>query len=253
MLVTEDLYVGYHDGFPCVDASQHSDFTCKVVLLLLAGDYPALAKATGFTHSGDCHCHWCHQSSGKDMAVNRHGSGNFRRWLQPGSMQRAAGGNFSHVESEGPPRLRNHREVVRTGVQGSHWTGTQKLHPRHTTGIWEWSPLSVVPNFDIVWDAVGDFMHVVLWYPHHLLLALKGEVQLAHPTLLALVRTNIPFEAAELSRRKKENERRVRDNVSARKVKRTKTLGIILSGLGIIPTSLGIIPNIKMYFAAYEY
>ena len=55
ILVTEDLYVGYHDGFPCVDASldpqqPNCQFMCKVSLLLLAGDYPALAKATGFTH-----------------------------------------------------------------------------------------------------------------------------------------------------------------------------------------------------------
>ena len=228
MLVTEDLHVGYHDGFPCVDASQQSNFTCKVCLLLLAGDYPALAKATGFTHSGDCHCHWCHQSSRKDMAVNRHGSGNFRRWLQPASIQRAAGGNFSHAESGGPPRFRKHSEVVCTGVQASHWTGTQKLHPRHTAGIWEWCPLSAAPNFDMVWDVVGDFMHVVLWYPHHVLPALKGELQLAKPTLLALVRNNTPLEAAEFSKRKKENARRERVNVSARKVKNNLQVGWVL-------------------------
>ena len=233
MLVTEDLYVGYHEGFPCVDASQQSSFMCKVCLLLLTGDYPALAKATGFTHAGDCHCHWCHQSSKKDMAVHRHDSGSFRRWLHPTSSERGAGGNFSQMETRGPPRFRTHSEVVRTGVQANHWTGTQALHPRHTAGIWEWCPLSAAPNYDLVWDTNADYMHLVLWYPHHLLSAMKGELQLAKPTLLATVCLNNPFEAADLKRRVQENARRERVNISARKVKiyitYTCTLGIILS------------------------
>ena len=223
MLVTEDLYVGYHDGFTCFDASQQSNFVCKVVLLLFSGDYPALAKVTGFTHAGDCHCHWCHQSSEKDMAVHRHNSGNFRRWLHPTSLQRAAGGNFSRVESGGPPRFRTHSEVVRTGVQASNWSGTQRLHPRHTAGIWEWCPLSAAPNFDLVWDVVGDFMHLVLWYPHHLLPALKGELKLAKPTLLALVHTKhgeqVALDDVAFTRIVEENKRRERVNVSSKKVR----------------------------------
>ena len=233
MLVTEDLYVGYHDGFPCVDASQQSNFLCKVVLLLFSGDYPALAKVTGFTHAGDCHCHWCHQSSKKDMAVHRHDSGNFRRWLHPASLERAAGGNFSRIETRVPPRFRTHSEVVRTGVQASNWSGSQNLHPGHTAGISEWCPLSLAPNFDLVWDIVADFMHLVLWYPHHLLPALKGELKLAKPTILALVHTKngevVPLNGAVFTSTVKENKRRERVNVSSKKVRNYNSRWVLYS------------------------
>ena len=244
MLVTEDLHVGYYEGFHCVDASaadsQQSNFMCKVVLLLLAGDYPALAKATGFTHSGACHCHWCHQTSPKDMAVNRHATGNFRRWLTPGSVHRAAGGNFRHVETGGPPRYRTHSDVVRTGVQARNWTGTQKLHPRHTAGICDWNPLSALPYFCLVWDVIGDFMHLVLWYPRHILTALNGQLPLARPRLLTLTKNNEPFENGEFRRRQQKNQQMERDNKIARKVKSSCTVSrlgtcIILDFLGIIP------------------
>ena len=222
MLVTEDLYVGYHDGFLCVDASQQAEckFMCKVSLLLLAGDYPALAKATGFTHSGNCHCHWCKQSSPKDQAVHRHATGNFRRWLHPNSLHRAALGNFRDPEHGGPPPFRTHGEVERTGLLARHWTGPQNQHPQHATGICDWCPLAAVPGFDMVWDVAPDFMHCVLWYTRHILRALKGETKVAKPTLLKLNRkASLPaYPRAELLIRNTENERRERTNALARKV-----------------------------------
>ena len=74
-----------------------------------------------------------------------------------------------------------------------------------------------------MWDVVGDFMHLVLWYPHHLLPALKGELKLAKPTLLALVHTKhgeqVALDDVAFTRIVEENKRRERVNVSSKKVR----------------------------------
>jgi hypothetical protein len=223
MLVAEDLYEGYHHGFPCVDVSGHNqpdldrNFTCRVALLLVCGDYPALAKMTGFTHAGNFHCHWCLQRSTKESHTNRFNSGDFRRWLPMESVNRSRGGNFAADETQAPPRLRDHNTVVQKSVMARHWKGTAKSHPGHTHGICDWCPLSVVPNFDIVWDTLGDFMHAVMWYSRHVVAAMKGATTLAAPRLLQLeLRKTITSE--ERLRRVRANAKTKEAYVKAKKV-----------------------------------
>ena len=173
MLVTEDLHIGYHKGFSCEDGSfpvgsplRH--FQCRVCLLMLAGDYPALAKLTGFTHAGHFHCHWCMQRSQKNPSTNRHMCGDFRRWLPSNSVQRAAGGNFDEPETNPPPPLREHRRTAALGVRARNWIGRAADHPSKTAGICNWCPLVEVPKFDIVWDTAADMMHCVKYYSYQL-------------------------------------------------------------------------------------
>ena len=224
MLVAEELYKGYYEGFTCVDgslpvASPRQIFQCKVCLLLINADYPALAKMTGFTHSGGYCCHWCMLFETKDMAINRIDTGGFRRWLPARSTQRAAGGNFAEVERRFPPPLREHRESVMQGVLASHHSGRVKDHPVNSTGIWEWCPLSVVPNYDLINDSPGDVMLAVMYYPHHVTKAMKGETALARPTYLK-VKAKPANEAEEqdCQARLMENNRRQQDNEKAREV-----------------------------------
>ena len=84
-----------------------------------------------------------------------------------------------------------------------------------------------------MWDIVADFMHLVLWYPHHLLPALKGELKLAKPTMLALVRTKIgellTLDAAEFASTVKENKRRERVNESSKKVRNYNSRWVLYS------------------------
>jgi Transposase family tnp2 len=124
MLVAEELHKGYYEGFTCEDgslpvASPRHIFQCKVCLLCISADYPALAKMTGFTHSGGYCCHWCMLFETKDMAINRIDTGGFRRWLPARSTQRASGGNFAEVERRFPPPLRD----AGCARLSSFWTG----------------------------------------------------------------------------------------------------------------------------------
>ena len=214
MLIGEDLYQGYHVGFSCNEKSQAGEsrmFMCKVVLLLLQGDIPALGKATGFVHQGDFHCHWCMQQSKKNPVTNRHYCADFRRWLPQDSMMRAAGGNFLQPELRLPPPLRQHRNVVRQGLQGRDYTGAEDKHPKILTGIRDWCPLCFVPGFDIVWDVVGDFMHAVKWYPSHLVSAMNGKTQLAPPRILQL-QLKRGLSEAEVADRHRINETRLEEH-----------------------------------------
>ena len=230
MLLTEDLHIGYHEGFSCEDGSfpvgsplRH--FQCRVCLLMLAGDYPALAKMTGFTHAGHFHCHWCMQRSQKNPSTNRHMCGDFRRWLPSNSVQRAAGGNFDEPETNPPPPLREHRRTAALGVRARNWIGRAADHPSKTAGICNWCPLVEAPKFDVVWDTAPDMMHCVKYYSAHVLPAMMGSLSLARPTLWDLkipqqmVRRMTPRELnAEKQRRVVENERRWELHKKARKV-----------------------------------
>ena len=205
-----------------MDSSQQNprsrNFMCKVSLLCLCGDYPALGKATGFTHSGCCHCHWCNQSSPKMPAVNRHYSGNFRRWLPNNSTMRSGNGTMRSQERRQPPSLREHSSVVRVGFMASSWHGAQALHPSKTKGIKTWCPLYIVPGFDIVWDTVGDFMHSVMYYPKHVVTTMRGGKEIAAGRLMKL-KLKKPLPEAELQRRKAFNRRLLIANAKARRVK----------------------------------
>ena len=152
------------------------------------------------------------------MAINRIYTGGFRRWLPARSIHRAAGGNFSEIERRSPPPLREHHESVRQGVLASHHSGPLKDHPVHSSGIGEWCPLSVVPNYDLINDSPGDMMHAILYYPHHVTKVMRGEITLAKPTYLQVKANPDAAEEEECTRRLMENQRRLTENKKAREV-----------------------------------
>ena len=138
MLIADDLITAYNEGFSCEDGSiPHGSpgrhFQCKVSLLYVTGDYPALAILTGYTHSGNLHCHWCMQDSKKDMSIGRHNCGGFRRWLPIDSRHRAGGGNFRTEEYATAPPFRNHADTEYVSVLANDWAG-----PVRTTGLDRW-------------------------------------------------------------------------------------------------------------------
>jgi hypothetical protein len=223
MLIAEDLYQGYHVGFPCTDTSAPPGatvFLCKVILLLLCGDIPAIAKATGFIHQGDSHCQWCNQSSPYNTATNRHYSAGFRRWLPPNSLGRAAGGNFPDAEENMPPPMRTHKEVVRQGLLSRDYFGPKIHHPKKQSGIKSWCPLSVVPYYDMVKDVTGDFMHLNMWYPGHMLPAMRGTSVIGKPRLLKLVlKRKNPLTEQEVQERREINDERTQQHAHATQVR----------------------------------
>ena len=191
MLIADDLITAYNEGFSCEDGSiPHGSpgrhFQCKVSLLYVTGDYPALAILTGYTHSGNLHCHWCMQDSKKDMSIGRHNCGGFRRWLPIDSRHRAGGGNFRTEEYATAPPFRNHADTEYVSVLANDWAGPVKDNPATTHGISSWCPLNRIPGFDLVWDVEADFMHATLWFPRHLVKAMKGETHIAAPKILRL-------------------------------------------------------------------
>ena len=177
MLLTEDLDVGYRSGFRCADAglpidSPHSTFMCKVCLLCVGGDTPALALVSGFTQAGGAHCHYCKVISAKDMALNRMYPGHFRQWLSRRHSMRL-GGRSVAPEKRTQPELREHKECVPIMASARCWTGANNQHPSKATGIYNWCPLAKLPLFDVVWDITADFMHHILYYPWHAVKAMK--------------------------------------------------------------------------------
>jgi hypothetical protein len=104
------------------------------------------------------------------------------------------------------PALRTHAESVATGMWAQHYVGSNKDHPATTEGIFDWCPLSCVQMFDLIRDTTCDFMHHVLYYPHHCIKAMEGLSSLAAPRMLVL--NSKEQDPAEYYRRDAENERR---------------------------------------------
>ena len=220
-LVAENLHTGYYDGFDCVDASVEptESFKCHVCLLCVVADYPALALMTGFVHEGAKSCHWCMVHGTKNMAIHRFNTG-FRQFLPPSHTDRRAGGNFESKDSRPQPKYRTHRETVVSGLLARDWQGYQNANPKLKTGVSNWCPLCVVPLFDVVWDAMGDMMHLCMYYPRHILPVMKGETTIAAPRLLKInVKEGLnDEEKADNALRVSTNEQRIERHAQEKRV-----------------------------------
>jgi hypothetical protein len=80
-VLVDDLYHAYHKGVKTMDVSKKEIFFCKVMLMLVDGDYKAQATVSGFSHQGFAACHFCKDTHTKDKAIQREIVGGYRRWL----------------------------------------------------------------------------------------------------------------------------------------------------------------------------
>ena len=226
MLLTEDMDIGYKKGFKCFDVAESAEdrcvFMCKVCLLCVGGDTPALGLLSGFTHAGGAHCHYCKIISAKDMALNRMYPGHFRQWLGRQNSMRL-GGRSTTAERRMPPELREPDECVPIMASARCWIGVANQHPSKTTGIYNWCPLVRLPLFDVIWDITADLMHHIQYYPRHAVKAMKGNVVIKASMLSLQVKGTAFREPgnleAETARRKKENMRRVARVAATEEVK----------------------------------
>jgi hypothetical protein len=80
-VLVDDLYHAYYTGIKTMDASMNEVFFCKVVLLLMSGDYKGQATVSGFSHQGRSSCHFCKDTHRKDKSIQREVVDGYRRWL----------------------------------------------------------------------------------------------------------------------------------------------------------------------------
>jgi hypothetical protein len=89
------------------------------------------------------------------------------RWLHPDDPLRAGYGD------EGPPAARTHDRACAEAKESDskpYHTWKQKSHVRLKTGINHWCPLSVLTNFDMIWDFCPDMMHIIKTFWERLVL-----------------------------------------------------------------------------------
>jgi hypothetical protein len=181
-IIVDDLRRLYSPGVRCVDASIRKPaigrrFRCKAVLLYWTGDYPGQAAVSG-THSKVCH--WCTYKSSKAPEINRRAWTGYRRYLPEDHPVRGGSAFYGPAERGHTPACRTHAEYVADGKDserhdenlrrpGARSRGCYKKdHPAKTTGVKELSPLALLLLFDLVWDILPDWMHIMsgIWKRH---------------------------------------------------------------------------------------
>jgi hypothetical protein len=89
------------------------------------------------------------------------------RWLPPGDPLRAG------YSDEGPPAARTHDRAcaeAKDSESKPYDTWKQPGHVRLKTGINHWCPLSVLDDFDMIWDFCPDMMHIIKTFWERLVL-----------------------------------------------------------------------------------
>ena len=177
--ITDDLLTLESTGVSCIDYSlpeSHPDrlFQLKAILLYVIGDYPAQAKVSGFSHMG-CHaCHWCNHRAETVWGSTAYFLNN-RQHLPIGHHMR-------EETTPPPPLARNERHCINISVKARDHAGYLADHPKHTTGIKDWCPFSLLRFFSIVWDIMPDMMHIIKGiFQSHLLKIWKGEINMKPP------------------------------------------------------------------------
>jgi hypothetical protein len=129
------------------------------------------------SHQGAAACHWCKGLWPKDKAFRRHCFGGHHRWLSPGDPLRAG-------REEEPFPYRTPASVLRAAEESreSDISWGEQRHPRKVSGVNGISALSLLPLFNIVWDVMPDWMHIVknLILAHFIKLV-KGKRKLLRP------------------------------------------------------------------------
>jgi hypothetical protein len=175
---------------------------------MVLGDYPALAKASGFSHSGGYCCHYCFHLGLKNAGLQRCVHGDFFRWLP-----------HNHVQREGktnaPPEMRTHHGSVRAGAycaaeerrqyasgETQHVPQDGDGHPLFK-GVKFECELYRLHLFDVVWDMPMDMMHIIDGiFKRHIIPTLKGARKPKPPKFLL---TGQQFAPEERNRRRTAN------------------------------------------------
>ena len=128
------------------------------------------------SHQGSRACHWCEGTWKKNKAYNRHCFGGHQRWLDQANPLR--------TDSATAPPARTPASVARDArvSNDSDLPWDDKEHPRRASGVNGISALSLYPMFDIVWDILPDWMHIIknLVLPHFIKVV-KGKRKLKMP------------------------------------------------------------------------
>jgi hypothetical protein len=146
-------------------------------------------------HQGSKACHWCEGCWPKKRAYRRHCFGGHERWLDQGNPLRTG--------NDVAPADRTPASVARDAKasQDSLLFWNDKDHPRRATGVNGVSALSLLPLFNIVWDVMPDWMHIIknLMLPHFLKVV-KGKRKLKQPQWFTTPANATPAQAAATSR-----------------------------------------------------
>ena len=130
-------------------------------------------------HQGSKGCHWCEGRWRKHKAFRRHCFGGHHRWLNPGNPLRP--------DEEVAPAARTPASIARDGQESveSDLPYDHAQHPRRASGVNSTSALSLLPMFNIVWDVLPDWMHIIknLMLPHFIKVV-KGKRKLKVPAYL---------------------------------------------------------------------
>ena len=141
------------------------------------GDYPGQGEVSGMSHQGRKACHWCEGTWAKNPAFKRQCYNGHHRWLDPGDPLR--------TDENDPPAARTPSGISRDGqaAEDSDLLYKDKAHPRKQSGVNCTSALSLLPMFNIVWDVLPDWMHIMknLVLPHFLKVV-KGKRKLTQPS-----------------------------------------------------------------------
>ena len=141
-------------------------------------------------HQGSKACHWCEGCWPKQRAYRRHCFDGHEKWLDQGNPLRTG--------DDAAPADRTPASVARDAKasQDSLLAWIDQNHPRRASGVNGVSALSLVPMFNIIWDVMPDWMHIMknLILPHFLKVV-KGKRRLKQPQWVTTPRNATPEQA----------------------------------------------------------
>ena len=148
-------------------------------------------------HQGSKACHYCEGCWPYDKAFKRCVFGGHHRWLPRGNPLRQG-------DNAPAPADRTPESISRDGQTSfeSDVPWEDKTHPRRASGVNATCALSLLPMFNIVWDIMPDWMHVIKnLMLGHFLKVVKGDRTLKHPHYYAVPDSDAtPAEIAAVKR-----------------------------------------------------
>jgi hypothetical protein len=166
-------------------------FLLRVILLFWIGDYPGIAEVACTMASGGNSCHWCKQFFPFYFPLNKTTHCDFRPHLPPDDSYRHTGlvppGNFNTTCNDPQPEPKTHQGMCEDAEDAEDYDGAfdDKAHPRFQSGVCYICPLAYLALFDMVWDFMADFMHILEGLiKRHMLEVLKGKRQPAAALLI---------------------------------------------------------------------
>jgi hypothetical protein len=141
-------------------------------------------------HQGSKACHWCEGCWPKQRAYRRHCFDGHERWLDPGNPLRT-GTDVAPAERTPASVARDAKES-----QDSMLLWQNENHPRRASGVNGVCALSLLPMFNIIWDVMPDWMHIIknLMLPHFIKVV-KGKRKLKQPEWVTAKANATPAEA----------------------------------------------------------